>query len=110
MLQEYKLNDIITIKLVSGEEVVGKLTERSIDGVTLAKPVTVGMQQVAANQVGLAFLPVLGSVSPNTSINIPFSGMAIRPIRTGDEVMRNYIKATSDIVTATPEQTRILTA
>jgi hypothetical protein len=101
--------DIVTIKLTSGEEIVGKLVARSIDSISLAKPVQISMQPVGPKQVGLAFLPVLGSVADAT-IQVPLSAMVIRPVKTGEDVRLNYIQATTGIVTATAQETSILTA
>lgn len=98
-----ELNDIVTIKLNSGDEVVGKLVNRAIDSISLAKPIKIAVQPISANQVGLAFVPLLGSVQ-DANIVFHYSGMAIRPVTTGDDVKRNYIQATSGIVTPTAEQ------
>lgn len=87
---------IVTIKLISGEEIVGKQIDRTIDSVTLAKPIQIGMQQVG-NQMGLGFMPVLGSVEGD-SIKFYFSGMSIRPIKTGSNVRDNYLQATTGLV------------
>lgn len=87
-------NSIVTIKLISGEEIVGKQVDRTIDAVTLAKPIQIGMQQVG-NQMGLGFMPVLGSVDGD-NIKFYFSGMSIRPVKTGKNVEDNYRQATND--------------
>ncbi len=104
------VSDIVTVKLISGEEIVGKVIERTIDSFFLGKPVQISIQPVNQTQVGLAFLPVLGSCPETASIQIPLTAMAIRPVKTGDDVKRSYIQATSDIVTPTPHQTSIITS
>lgn len=94
------INDVVTIKLVSGEEVVGKLIDRTADAVTISKPIQISIQPVGKHQVGLAFLPILGSVSEAAQVQIPMTAMAIRPVKTGDDVTKNYIQATTGLVTA----------
>ena len=94
-----EINDVVTLKLMSGEEVIGKLTDRTMDSVFLTKPVQIVMQPIATNQLGLAFQPILGSVH-DAVMQFPFSGMAIRPVKTGEEVTRNYIQATTGLLTA----------
>jgi hypothetical protein len=101
------MNDIVTIKLSSGEEIVGKLVNRAIDSISLAKPIKISIQPVNQNQVGLAFVPFLGSVHDATIV-FPFSGMVSRPVKTGEDVTRNYIQATTGIVTATAEQSGLI--
>lgn len=92
-----EINDIVTIKLSSGEEIVGKLTERTIDSVFLAKPIMIIMHPVG-KQMGLAFHPVLGSVGDAT-MQFPLANLTIRPVKTGEDVARNYIQATTGLVT-----------
>ena len=48
------INDVITVKLVSGEEIVGKLIEQNSESITLAKPVTVALHAVSDKQMGVA--------------------------------------------------------
>lgn len=93
-----EINDIVTIKLSSGEEIIGKLTEKTTDTISLAKPVQIVMQPIGPKQMGLAFHPVLGSVGEVT-MQFSLANLAIRPVKTGDDVMRNYIQATSGLVT-----------
>jgi hypothetical protein len=103
------IGEIITVKLFSGEEIVGKLAERTIDSVFLSKPISILMHQTAVNQVGISFGPVLGSVH-DVTLQIPLAAMSIRPVLTGGDVKRNYLQATSGLVTPTAEQTSIISA
>jgi hypothetical protein len=107
--QAVEINDIVTIKLLSGEEIVGKLVERTIDSVFLAKPIRVVLEPISATQVGLSLLPVLGSVIDTPSVQFPFAGMAIRPLKTGSETRSRYLEITTGLVTPTPEQRSIIT-
>ena len=93
-----EINDIVTIKLSSGEEIVGKLAEKTAETVSLAKPVQIVMQPIGPKQMGLAFHPVLGSVGEVT-MQFSLATLAIRPMKTGDDVSRNYIQATTGLVT-----------
>lgn len=109
LVNQPAIGEIVTIKLVTGEEIVGKLTERTIDSVFLAKPIMISIQPVGPKQVGLAFMPVLGSVSDPTTMQFPLSALAIRPVLTGKDVTSNYLQATTNIITPTPQQTSLLT-
>ena len=94
-----EIGDVVTVKLTSGEEVIGRLTERTIDSVFLAKPVQLIMQQISPKQMGLAFQPVLGSVGEQT-VQFALAALSIRPVKTGDDVTKNYIQATTGLTTA----------
>src|SRR5262245_10913033 len=103
------INDVVTIKLLSGEEIVGKLVEKTIDSVFLAKPVHIVMQPVSAKRMGLAFHPVLGSVRDGITMQFPLTGLAIRPVKTGEDVARNYIQATTGLVAASADDLSVIT-
>lgn len=96
-----EINDIVTIKLVSGEEIVGRLSERTEETIILSKPVQIVMHPITSNKMGLAFQPVLGSISEQVSMQFNIATIAIRPVKTGDDVTRNYIQATTGLVTGT---------
>lgn len=105
-----EINDIVTIKLLSGEEIVGRLNERSADSIFLSKPIRVIMEPMGNNQVGLSMLPVLASASEVNSVQFPLAGLAIRPLKTSDEVRSNYLQITTGLVTPTREQvSRVIT-
>jgi hypothetical protein len=94
------IDDIITVKLMSGEEIVGRLLEQGIDSYTVGKPVTVSLQPISPKQMGLQFLPVLGSVEPDATLVIPKNAVAIRPVKTNDTIRSNYIEMTTGLITA----------
>jgi hypothetical protein len=94
-----EINDIVTIKLASGEEIVGKLTDRTAETVSLAKPVQIIMQPINAQQMGLAFHPVLGSVQEHANVQFAMALLSIRPLKTSEDVIRNYIQATTSLLT-----------
>jgi len=93
------INDVITIKLVSGEEIVGKLLEQTDSFISLGKPTTVSLQPVSPQQMGLSFLPVLGSVDPDVTLHIPTSAIAVRPVKSNKSITSSYIQMTSGLLT-----------
>lgn len=105
MLQEYKINDIVGVKLLSGDEIIGKIVERSIDSISLAKPIMVQPHQVGPTNVALAYLPAMVTANPYATIQVPFSGMSIRPVKCNEGVTKQYYEMTTGLVQATPEQT-----
>jgi len=95
-----QVGDIVTVKLLSGEEIVGKLVEQTTETVILAKPVTITLQAVSDKQMGLSFMPVLGSVEPDVTLTLPVAAMAIKPVATGSNVKSSYIQTTTGLITA----------
>jgi len=94
--------DIITLKLLSGEEVIGRLVDIIGDTVAIAKPLQIIVQPINATQMGVGLRPLLGSVSETATIQFPLAGLMIRPIKTGDDMSRSYVQATTGLVTAGP--------
>lgn len=96
-----EINDIVTIKLASGEEVIGRMIDRTGETVSIGKPVQIVMQPIGPDKMGLAFHPVLGSVSDLATVQFSLATLAVRPVKTNEDVSRNYISATSGLVQAT---------
>ena len=76
MLQQttFKANDVITVKLVSGEEVIGYFVESNADGVTLRKPLV----PVDAGQGQMALAPFLMTGNyMRAGTNLTFNRVAV---------------------------------
>ena len=101
------IGDVITIKLISGEEIIGKLLEVG-ESVSIGKPLQIVIQPINATQMGLGFRPVLGSVTETATLRFPLSALTVQPMKTNDDVTRSYIQATTGLVT--PDVSSILTA
>lgn len=87
-----KLNDIVTVKLVGGDEVVGKLIDERTDTyIELAKPMVVMM---AREGFGLA--PFVLTAGPDASMQLDRSHV-ITVVKTLDAVAKQYIKQTTGI-------------
>lgn len=87
----YSVGDIITMKLVTSEEVIGKLTEVSDTDFVVAKPLAVMMAQQ-----GFGLVPYILTVSPETPIR--FSKTTIVSMgKTLKEVASEYIKQTTGL-------------
>jgi hypothetical protein len=88
----YKANDIVTIKILGGDEVVGRLT--SIDGgnVTINKPHAVMM-----GQQGFGLVPYIMTAGLDVKVEFKPEHI-ISVVKTFEGVAKEYIKQTSGIV------------
>lgn len=86
----FALNDVVTLKLVTGEEVVGTLLEESDSAVTIGKPCT-----IAQTQQGMGMMPwIITSQSKKAELG----RHAIIAIALSDEdIAKSYTENTSDI-------------
>lgn len=60
----YKEGDVVTLKLFSGEEIIGKFVSEDMSVITLSKPLTIGM-----TPKGPGMAPVLMTVNPDTTLS-----------------------------------------
>lgn len=88
------INDVVTLKMVGGDEVVGKLLdERTGDYVELGKPLVVMM-----SQQGFGLAPYILTAGPDASARLDRSHI-ISIVKTFDAVAKQYIKQTTGLIT-----------
>ena len=94
----YKVGDVVTLKLSNGEELVGKLTENTDSEYVVTRPLVFSMNP----QNGQAMLvPWLMSVDPKNSHPISITKSNVLAVtKTIKEISDNYTQATSGIVAA----------
>ena len=88
----YKVTDIVTIKILGGDEVVGRLTAIDNGVVTLNKPHAVMM-----GQQGFGLAPYVLTAGPDFKIDIKDEHI-VCIVKTFEAVAKEYIKQTSGLV------------
>ena len=89
-----KLNDVVTIKLVGGDEVLGRLQDERMDTyVDISKPLLVMMAQQ-----GFGLVPYVLTAGPDAKIKINISHV-IAVTKTLDQVAKEYLKQTTGLIT-----------
>lgn len=99
--KQIQQGDIVALRLVSGEEIVGKIGEVEGHSIQLFKPLVLGMQQQQNSQtgqveIGMAFAPFMLALADDDSVIISAENIITR-IKAREEVRNSYIKSTSDI-------------
>jgi hypothetical protein len=84
-------NDVVTIKLVSGEEVLGKFIVDDGSTITLDKPLMLAM-----NQKGMGLVPLLVTVNPDTKLKFNKHGVTLMT-HSDDEIAKQYTYQTTGI-------------
>jgi len=88
-----KLNDIVTLKMVGGDEVIGKLINEHTDNdVKLSKPLLVMM-----GQQGFGLAPYILTASPDAPVKISRNHV-ISIVKTYDQVAKEYVKQTTGLI------------
>lgn len=86
----FSANDVVTIKLASGEELMCRLVEETDTYYKVSKPLAVGM-----TNNGPALMPYLFTINPSKDVKI-FKPVTIIEL-TDDDFAKQYIKSTTDI-------------
>ena len=88
---KYAEDDIVTFKIVNGDEIVAKIVEESDDALTVMKPCT-----VMPSQQGLGLLQSLFTSDLNKSIRLEKRHVMMHA-PTVKDVQNHYIKTTTGI-------------
>lgn len=88
-------NDIVTLKLVSGEEIIGKLEFKDANTIKLSKPV-----QIVASQKGMGFAPICISIDDASTFSFLCDHVLFSAL-TRKELVDAYIQATTGLTLAT---------
>jgi hypothetical protein len=87
----YKTGDTVSLKLISGEEVVGRVGEPTQDVVVLTKPMTFIM-----GPQGLGMVPYMFSAPQDAKIKIKESAI-VAIVKTDDQINKQYIQQTTSL-------------
>lgn len=89
-----QLNDIVTIKMVGGDEVIGKLLDECTDDyLELSKPLV-----VMIGQQGFGLAPYILTAGPEATAKLDRRHI-VTYVKTYDQVAKEYIKQTTGIIT-----------
>ena len=91
LVQNFQTNDIVTLKLVTGEEVITKFIESNDHHYKINKPLV-----LSVTSQGVAMTPFLFTADLNSDINIPKNAV-IAIARTEKSTTSQYIKGTTGI-------------
>ena len=98
-----KTNDIIMCKMISGEEVIGKLKSEGQAGdiktVKISDPCVVIVEGIDPNTNGISVKLMPYSITdPDGDIELLFSAMAIVPKLATESMTKLFVRSTSNIV------------
>jgi hypothetical protein len=89
----YKVGDVVSIKLSSGEEMMARLESEKSDTVIVSKPM-----MLVAGQQGMGLAPFMFTVDPNAKFELKLSTI-ICIVKTVKEAADMYIQGTTSIAT-----------
>lgn len=95
MLVANHIIKVMSFKLISGEEIIGEVTEITNTQVVVKNPVTVSMVPMETGQMQINLIPVMVSVPRATTIPFYKSAIVCDPIPVRPEAEAQYKKVTS---------------
>lgn len=90
--------DVVSFRLVTGDEIIGKLIMHTVDLVVVSKPVGIAMQMVNHNQAGIAFAPFQASAPDDRDFSFHTSALLYDPVKVRPQLATNYLSAITGIV------------
>lgn len=93
-MKNLEVNEIYTLKLSSGEEVIAKVISIGENTLELSDPLS-----VAPNPQGMGLMPSMFTSDHEKSVTLNTSAVTMF-CQTADQVRAKYIEATTGIVTA----------
>lgn len=92
----YNRGDIITIKLVNGDEIITKLVEETANHLTVSKPLIVNAGLVPTGEMHIMLMPWIFTIDDKTNLTIPKDKVMTITL-SGDEAKKSYIKRTTGL-------------
>lgn len=87
----YKTGDTVSVKLISGEEVVGRIGEPANGEIVLTKPMTFIM-----GPQGLGMVPYMFSAPQDAKIKIKDNAV-VAIVKTDEQVNKQYLQQTTGL-------------
>ena len=101
--------DIVSFRLISGEEVVGSLRRLTTQGYSISRPVLLAMQQLGPQQAQIAFGPFMASLDEEHPVIFPETSMTIIPVICRADIANNYRRITTGLATASEAEAEAVT-
>jgi hypothetical protein len=89
--------DVISVKLIHGEEILAKLVEINGDDYVIERPVILALVPTGNGQASVNFAPFSMGIDDDTKLTINHSRMLFRPVAARKDAAAQYIKSTTGI-------------
>jgi hypothetical protein len=87
-----KQGEVVSVRLITGEELIGTLDETTDEYTTVSKPMIVSM-----NQNGYGLLPFMLTVDPDLKHTIQ-AQHCMSVVKTNDETSKAYVQSTTSLI------------
>lgn len=95
--EKIKNGEIVTFKLATGEEIIGKFIDSTKEEVKIKFPINIQIQMVNQNQAGIGFAPFMIGLIEGEPVSFVTSQLVTLPQPARKDVASEYTKATTGI-------------
>jgi len=88
----YKFGDILTFKLMTGDELIARFSAQNEEGITVTKVMTFMM-----GPQGLGLVPFIFSAPEDAKILLPWKSI-LTSLKTDETIAKQYQKQTSSVI------------
>lgn len=93
-------NDVVTLKLITGEELIARLVEQNNGKTVISKPMIVNLGQDRTGNIGIQMLPYfLLTGNPDAKLTIDEKNIIVMTI-SNDQAKNSYTQSSSGITVA----------
>lgn len=93
-----QVNDTISFRLITGEEIIAKLTAQDEASITVSKPIVAQMQMVSPTQAGLAFGPFMATADDQlVKFRFTRDRLLSDPVKPRADIGAQYVKMTTGL-------------
>lgn len=93
-------NDVITLKLITGEELIARLVDHTNGKITISKPMVVNLGQDRTGNIGIQMLPYfLLTGNPDAKLTLDDKNVLVMTL-SNDQAKNSYTQSSSGITVA----------
>lgn len=91
--------DIVSLRLNTGEEIIGRFVEDTKESVTIKSPASVQLRQLPNGELGMSLVPLMVTAGEDVEISFQRNCVQVLPMRPRKDIAAQYQQATSPIAT-----------
>jgi hypothetical protein len=93
-------NDVVTLKLITGEELIARLVDQTNGKITISKPMIVNLGQDRTGNIGIQMLPYfILTGNPDAKLTLDEKNIIVMTI-SNDQAKNSYTQSSSGITVA----------
>lgn len=93
-------SDVITLKLITGEELIARLVDHTNGKITISKPMVVNLGQDRTGNIGIQMLPYfLLTGNPDAKLTLDDKNVLVMTL-SNDQAKNSYTQSSSGITVA----------